>query len=96
MCTHISANNFETTSILEAKLFFHWFLGFIAKSKRIPKLQFYGFSQFLNLAKYTYFFELVLDGLSDFHQNWLRSYLDNAGKSYQKISDGSNYSRKAH
>ncbi len=28
-------------------------------------------SQFLLVWK-TYFFELVLDGMSDFHQNWLR------------------------
>ncbi len=35
----------------------------------------------------TSFFKLILDGLSDFHQNWFRSSTDHAGKNYGVLVD---------
>ncbi len=38
------------------------------------------FLQIWIMRKNNYFFKLILDGLSDFHQIWLRSSLNNDGK----------------
>ncbi len=54
-----------------------------AESNEVQNAKMVRFSFFtISVVRKTYFFELVLDGLSDFHQNGLRSSTDHAGKSF--------------
>ncbi len=46
----------------------------------IKKIERFSFFLLFKFFRKTYLVELILDGLSDFHQNWLISSADHAGK----------------